>query len=466
MDRTPVVIEGLVNDLGDVSLFPEDTSVYVESLTTTDPTLEVFGTAEPNAELQITFTTRQDGSRSEVYAQADIMADGSGNWRYTFTEPSSAIEGYNHLINVAHDADDSGSIDAIFDSFDSKYVEIVPGQQTAPDLPDDTTYDIAVDLNDQSLNILSQADKDLLTSRLDNAAKVWEDIIQYDVPDVVDYSRGNIDVPSGDPEYGNIDDLKVVVKFNYDPQRAADATTGSYQLRSPGKYQGQTDPLTGAPMSNYELLPYYAELTINTAKLTVDELLYSRDGFNTLVHELGHGVGFSSTVFNEKGLYTQNPVYVDQFGVVGRWVYGFTGENALDVYHSTGGNQTYSAVPLEPVVNTQTQRPGHWNEWLFPDGRGEWYDRPYMFTGQGSVNNGYPDEAMTTSFVEGANRPNTISTLTVAALRDIGYSGAIGGVEIPIHQGTTIDETTFNAIATTVGGLQRFYENPLNDIGL
>lgn len=360
---------------------------------TSDTTLIFNGTAEARSKVDVFINNSRIGTTN---------ADAQGKWSYDYTG-FKFPDGKYWVALTAAETNLFGEV-----------------KTTIPQkLEIDTRYNIDLDFSDPSI-----ANNQALQKQIKDAAKYWEEIIKYDIPDVTGPDAKGVE--------GFIDDLKItfqVKDIDGKGKKLADTGGGDLRINLP---TNSVDPLTGQSLSSFNHLPFSAVITIDNADL--NDITNTNYGLYTLKHEMAHAIGFNSDTFNKKGFI--KPLGID--GVTGENAYGFTGKNALNAYHSLGGKKTHTSVPLE---DDEKSTPGHWNEWLFPDKEGEVY---YLYSIRGK------DELMTTANPPGQNA--ILSKLTLGAFKDLGF---------------TVDDAKAGSINIFTGDRHPVlgpFENPLFDI--
>ncbi len=133
------------------------------------------------------------------------------------------------------------------------------------------------------------------------------------------------------------------------------------------------------------LLPSQGEMFFDTADMA--NMLEKGILQDVILHEMGHVLGFTNWLFTRQGLSTGT---------------SFTGSNALNAYRALTGNQSLSFVPLEDEGGSGT-RLSHWEESIF-------------------------DTELMTGFSEN-NPPMPVSSVTIGALQDLGYSVNVAQAE-------------------------------------
>lgn len=399
----------------EITSISEDTGVEGD-FRTSDNKLIFNGTAQPLSEVEVFIESDMEGLESPV-SIGNAIADGSGNWSLDYTGVE-LVDGEYGLTATATDiyGSDVGSTNKI------QLLEI------------DTNFDIELDFSDSSI-----ANNQTLQDRIIKAAGFWEEIILNDIPDVDNPAVG-----------GFVDDLKITFKVdNIDGNEGTLAETDDYVLRL-SNTSGNIDPLTGQSISSFDYLPLTGVITIDEG----DQGLFDSYRFEqTMQHEIAHAIGFNPATLEDKDLIK------DITGNSGETYYGFTGNNALNAYHELGGElvKEHESVPLED----NDSNPGHWNEWLFPDGSGdEGYtiivDLPtseFPFFEKTPVKvPGFSrkDELMTTANPPGKDA--LVSKLTLGAFKDLGFT--VDG-----------DKSQDIDLYTSFDGFGLIAESPLLDIG-
>ena len=377
-----------------ITSISEDTGLKGD-FRTSDNTLIFNGKAEAGSKVEVFLDNKSIGI---AYANAQ------GNWVHNYSQVKLPDKSYT--LTAAET---------------NVFGEIKTAVPTTLEI--DTDYDIELDFSDPSV-----IDNLTLQNQIKKAAEYWEGIILNDIPDVKD---SNV----GDPKKGGlIDDLKIkFVIGTVDNKGGVLAFASMYDSKRVSLPRNSVDPLTGQPLSSFNYLPSSALIVIDSADLS--DIMNTNFGLQTLQHEIAHAIGFNSQTFADKGLVKN----------VGGNHYGFTakGNNALLAYHALGGKLSHTSVPLEDKPN-----PGHWNEWLFPDGQGEYRSFPSPpIAGQ--------DELMTTSTPRGSGDA-ILSKLTLGAFQDLGFSVDLNkGADLKINQGGTVIDIFKGTLP---------YINPLFDI--
>ena len=225
-------------------------------------------------------------------------------------------------------------------------------------------YDIDVEFLDEGT--LSPADRQLVLQ----AVNKWEQVIVGDLPDVFDENRNR-----------TIDDMLIEVETVNEPTAPFLGFANDYEHRS----------------AEDGGLPYFGRLTLNVA---FADAATDPTGFrDTILHEIGHDVGFLDYQFFDNGL-TQGltapgtPFTNRQVFVTGDPRY--VGENALREYNrifeTVPGFDTSNFVPLE-----NRGQPSHWRESTF-------------------------DMELMTSTGERRGDFSPFSTMTAGVMQDIGYT--------------------------------------------
>ena len=367
-----------------ITSISEDTGVKGD-FRTRDNTLIFNGTAEAGSEVELFVDNKSIGTTT---------ANAQGDWSYDYTSFKFADGKYKLTATATDLADNIGT------TKQPKTLEI------------DTNFDITFDFLDPSI-----ASNNKLKNRIKEAAAFWSGqdnkqspIILKDIPDVKD------------KKLGIIDDLhiKVVVDSkNTNPGALAVTVGNSYKFRP--QHGSSIDPLTGQPLSSFDHLPYYAEISIPQSFLNDAE--NTPYGLDTLKHEIGHALGFNGKVFLKKGLLSA------RFGFYTKYEYfglkkveyarsGFTGTNAVQQYHLMKGNKAHNSVPLQDIeVDSKTKLSppsSHWHEWIFPDN-----SEISTFTRWILGIPTYDDDLMSESTPPAYKA--SLSKVTLGAFQDIGY---------------------------------------------
>ena len=381
--KQPIEIDTIAPDIKITSI-SEDTGVKGD-FRTSDNTLIFNGTAEAGSKVELFVDNKSIGTTT---------TNAQGDWSYDYTSFKFADGKYKLTATATDLADNIGT------TKQPKTLEI------------DTNFDITFDFLDPSI-----ASNNKLKNRIKEAAAFWSGqdnkqspIILKDIPDVKD------------KKLGIIDDLhiKVVVDSkNTNPGALAVTVGNSYKFRP--QHGSSIDPLTGQPLSSFDHLPYYAEISIPQSFLNDAE--NTPYGLDTLKHEIGHALGFNGKVFLKKGLLSA------RFGFYTKYEYfglkkveyarsGFTGTNAVQQYHLMKGNKAHNSVPLQDIeVDSKTKLSppsSHWHEWIFPDN-----SEISTFTRWILGIPTYDDDLMSESTPPAYKA--SLSKVTLGAFQDIGY---------------------------------------------
>lgn len=198
------------------------------------------------------------------------------------------------------------------------------------------------------------------------AARRWEEMITGDLPDVTD------------PTFGLIDDLLIT---------AEGADLGPGILGQATFTQQRNDA---------DMLPYLGLMEFSTAFLPTLPALELRD---VIIHEMGHVLGFTPFLWNQKGL-------IDVPNAV------FTGATATAEHNALFGlNDT--GVPLQTGVGPGSDL-AHWDDAL------------------------YGDELMT--FSATGTAPRKITRVTAGMFQDVGYTVDLNAADqnFPLVPSTTV----------------------------
>ena len=205
----------------------------------------------------------------------------------------------------------------------------------------------------------------------ENAAARWEEIIVGDVPDMNDFTvdPGNCSNPTAEGPF--FDDLQIMITIA--------------PFDGPGGILGAAGPCWVRATT---FLPFIGQITIDQADVAV--LLAQGRLESVVLHEVGHVLGITSTIWTLRGLLVDpstpnNPTPPDTH---------FVGPQAIAAFNSNGG-AGYSGAKV-PVENQH---------------------------GQGTVNSHWRESVLTnelmTGFLSGATQP--LSEITAASLSDLGY---------------------------------------------
>ena len=173
------------------------------------------------------------------------------------------------------------------------------------------------------------------------AAHRWEQVILGDIPDV------------NSSQFGFIDDLKIYVYSG-----ALGGTTLAESTRD------ETRPGS--------LLPDHGTIRVNSFQL--DKMLSDGTLYYAMLHEIGHLLGLSGTIWDLKGLTNAS---------------GYIGQHGLYAYQLLSGNPSATFVPLDGTSSL------HWSEAVFGN------------------------ELMTGTMT---SAPDPLSIMTIGALQDLGYT--------------------------------------------
>jgi Ca2+-binding RTX toxin-like protein len=175
------------------------------------------------------------------------------------------------------------------------------------------------------------------------------------------------DIPDvNDPTYGFIDDL--LIDASVVPIDGVSGILGS---------AGPDDLRAGSR------LPDHGSMKFDSAD--VQSMFSSGTLLDVILHEMGHVLGIG-TLWS-----------MDQLSSG----FSYTGANALAEYRVLSGNQAATSVPLETTGGAGTAG-GHWSEAIF-------------------------DKELMTGYIDGAFNP--VSRVTVASLKDLGYTVDIGAAD-------------------------------------
>ncbi len=236
------------------------------------------------------------------------------------------------------------------------------------------------------------------------AAEVWERVITRGLPDrFIDSSKAMCE--AGDPSLfgAHIDDLLLFIRLkSMDGPRGALAEAGPCLMRDPS------------------VLPFIGTVTIDTADLSTME----DNGVlgKVVAHEIAHALGFGIIWDHLPPAgppFLQQPSYVPGRGKVDGQDTHFNGPAAVAAFDAVGGD-AYTGGAKVPVENdTRSYGPGaldgHWRESVL----------------------GHELLTSTLSIEPGVHEP--LSTVTVGALEDLGYSVDYSAAEaytLPITPGT------------------------------
>jgi hypothetical protein len=406
-EASPIKITGITEDTGVKGDFR-----------TSDNTLIFNGTAEAGSNVEVFLDL--DGESDSI---GTTTADANGNWSYDHT----GVEIPDSPDNPDNLAEKKYKLTA---ESTNSYGEINSATEL---LEVDTNYDIYpdFDFSDSDFsdtNFVDNPKVEKLEAKIEEAASYWENIILNDIPDVNDPKAG-----------GLVDDLEIKFKVIDIKDKEEDsskedklATTTNYRFRD--KLGNSIDPLTGKPLSTFNKLPHYAEILID--RDDIDEIIDTSRGLDTLKHEIAHAIGFNTSTVDEQGWLKENinNSSFPDFGLFDNGN-GFTGPNALQAYKDLGGNPDHTSVPLQNGNKNDGKGLVHWNEWLFPDGKGEKTDG-ITIRGQ--------DELMTTEAPLG-NENVVLSKLTLGAFQDLGFTVDLtkGDENLKINLGGIQDDTSY-----------------------
>ncbi len=187
-------------------------------------------------------------------------------------------------------------------------------------------------------------------SYFDAAAVRWSKIITGDLSDVTTSM------------YGVIDDLLINATVAY--------IDGRYGILGQAAWDAKRAD------SN---LPYLGHMRFDAADLA--GLLSAGTLGDVILHEMGHVLGLGKTLWQSDGLLSGS--------------FSYTGQYALEAYHTLAVDNSLSSIPLETSGGTGTAG-SHWSDSVF---------KTELMTG-------YAETAP----------PMPISIITVGALRDLGYT--------------------------------------------
>jgi CARDB protein/leishmanolysin/Big-like domain-containing protein len=224
------------------------------------------------------------------------------------------------------------------------------------------------------------------------AATRWEEIIVSDIFDQ-DFTTNPLDVdagcvPSAPTINGVIDDIRIYVRI--------------VTIDGPGGTLAQAGPCYLRQLGD---LPIIGAMQFDEADLTVLE--NNGDMFPVVLHEMGHVLGIG-VLWSAKNL-LRNPSLDGSGNLVPGQDTHFLGEGAIEEFDANGG-LAYNGLKV-PVENASGQGSGdsHWRESVLTV------------------------ELMTPSFNSGLT--NTLSSISIASLFDIGYGVDISQAES--YQGIT-----------------------------
>ena len=237
-----------------------------------------------------------------------------------------------------------------------------------------------------------------------DAAEVWERVITRGLSDrFIDSSKAMCE--DDDPSLfgAHIDDLLVFIRLKYmDGPGNALAEAGACLIRDPS------------------VLPFIGTVTIDTADLSTME----DNGVlgKVFAHEIAHALGFGiiwDQLPPEGPPFLQQPSYVPGRGKVDDQDTHFSGPAAVDAFDAVGGD-TYAGGAKVPVENDTGSYgigalDGHWRESVFGH------------------------ELMTSSLSIEPDVHEPLSTVTIGALKDLGYSVDYSAAEaytLPVTLGT------------------------------
>ncbi|HMO24784.1 MAG TPA: SdrD B-like domain-containing protein, partial [Tepidisphaeraceae bacterium] len=217
--------------------------------------------------------------------------------------------------------------------------------QTYPSWEGSRTTDFKIDLS------YSGTVSSSLRADFDAAARFWESIIVGDQPDVTDFR-------------GTVDDIQLDITID-----AVDGRGGVLGFAGPGAFRDKG-------------LAHRGGITFDVA-----DTAPGTDAFRaTILHEMGHALGFVQEVWEDLGLLS---------GILGGYSPNprFIGAQATAQFNQLlGRNET--SVPLEPGTGRDGSSISHWRESIL----GNELMTPYLNDG-----------------------PNPLSRLTIGALADMGY---------------------------------------------
>lgn len=216
---------------------------------------------------------------------------------------------------------------------------------------------------------------------LDSAVAMWGRVIIASLPPVANFSTTNNQCGAGFPAYGpaTINDIVIQVRFD--------------SIDGPGKVLGHSGPcfVRAAPDNR----PVFGTIMLDTAD--VASLNASGHLNEVVLHEMGHVLGFGtlwdSTYANCLKLPSSSSSQPDTY-------YGCAQARArfdsIGGTSYTGGNK----VPVENCVGITGCGDGTWNS--------HWRESVFF----NEVETGYLNNGV----------PNPLSTLTIAAMADLGYT--------------------------------------------
>ncbi|MCB1670276.1 MAG: pre-peptidase C-terminal domain-containing protein [Gammaproteobacteria bacterium] len=212
-----------------------------------------------------------------------------------------------------------------------------------------TVADVSSTISTSGFNILIDFDGDLdYLQFFETALLRWTQVITGDLTDVIHPSTGTL-----------VDDIVISASVV-----AIDGLGGTLGYAGPELFRQE------------DALPYQGAMFFDVADL--EDLEKQGILIDTILHEMGHVLGFNPYTFNQLGL-------IDGFF--------FTGTQAVTVYADLVSDPDVAGVPLEDGGGAGTAL-GHWEEDIFGN----------------ELMTGYTDSP-----------PMPLSLLTIAAFADLGY---------------------------------------------
>ncbi len=273
------------------------------------------------------------------------------------------------------------------------------GQPTDPDVePPTTQYEPDFNIELVFLNsVLTSSQPDSVKKIVRQAAARWESVITGDLPEV-DHSSNPCDITIETKKYTNppirvddvVDDLRIFVHVDsIDGSRGTLAQAGPLELR---------DSL---------LLPVVSVIILDERDISSSS---SSSYFlqRIILHEMGHALGFTSNVWNERNLLQGLgwDVFFSFFSI--DWDVRFIGRRAIEAFNNAGGRK-YAENDKVPVENNIT---------LLQDWEPDW-GREYSHWRESVFRKGNESELMVGRVDTSHRLP--LSAITIQSFADLGY---------------------------------------------
>ena len=347
-----------------------------------------------------------------VQTQGGILGDVDNNGRVDITDAllvvaysvdASTVMPNNGDISLG-DVNEDGRIDfvdawliAIYSTNPSDpWLPPGIGQPTDSDVePPTTQYEPGFNIELVFLNsVLTSSQPDSVKQILRQAAARWESVITGDLPEV-DHSSNPCDITIETKKYTNppirvddvVDDLRIFVHVDsIDGSRGTLAQAGPLELR---------DSL---------LLPVIAVIILDERDISSSSYFLQR----IILHEMGHALGFTSDVWNEKNLVKglEWDLFFSDFSI--DWDVRFIGRRAIEAFNNAGG-RNYAANDKVPVENNIT---------LLQDWEPDW-GREYSHWRESVFRKGNESELMVGRVDTSYALP--LSAITIQSFTDLGY---------------------------------------------